>query len=152
MDQTFTLCHWGHWFLGKFYLKFNPYTTLAHNSLTGVQIKKAHFYYGDFPSGLVIENLPAVQEPQETWVQLLGQEDPLEKEGQVSPVFLPGESPWTEESHGLQSTGLQRVKRNWSDLAHTHTLTIKNQFKVSGNIYIYYILVSDADNEEAMCG
>ena len=26
-----------------------------------------------------------------------------------TPVFLPGESPWTEESGGLDSTGLQRV-------------------------------------------
>ena len=93
-----------------------------------------------------------MQEPQETWVQFLGQEDPLEKEGQFSPVFLPGECPWTEESHGLQSTGLQRVKLNWSDLAHMHALTVKNQFKVPDNIHIYYILVSDADNEEAMCG
>ena len=28
---------------------------------------------------------------------------------QPTPVFLPGESPWTEEPAGLQSTGLQRV-------------------------------------------
>ena len=29
---------------------------------------------------------------QETWVQSLGWEDPLEKEMETSPVFLPGES------------------------------------------------------------
>ena len=29
------------------------------------------------------------------------------------PVFLPGESPWTEEAGGLQSMGSQRVRRNW---------------------------------------
>ena len=29
---------------------------------------------------------------QETWVQSLGQEDTLEKEMQLSPVFLPGKS------------------------------------------------------------
>ena len=28
---------------------------------------------------------------------------------QPTPVFLPGESPWTEESAGLQSIGSQRV-------------------------------------------
>ena len=28
------------------------------------------------------------------------------------PVFLPGESPWTEEPGGLQSMGLQRVRCN----------------------------------------
>ena len=34
---------------------------------------------------------------------------PGEGEWQPSPVFLPGESPWTEESGGLQSMGLQKV-------------------------------------------
>ena len=34
------------------------------------------------------ENLPATQE---TWVQPLDQEDPLEKEWPPTPVFLPGE-------------------------------------------------------------
>ena len=41
-------------------------------------------------------------------VQSLGQEDPLDK-GTPTPVLLPGESHWTEEPGGLQSTGLQRV-------------------------------------------
>ena len=31
---------------------------------------------------------------------------------QPTPVFLPGESPWTEEPGGLQSMGLQRVGHN----------------------------------------
>ena len=35
-----------------------------------------------------------MQETQETWVQPLGQEDPLEKE---MATLLPGKSPWTEE-------------------------------------------------------
>ena len=55
-----------------------------------------------------VKNPPAVRE---TWVQFLGWEDPLE-EGRAwppTPVFLPGESPWTEEPGGLPSTGSQRV-------------------------------------------
>ena len=32
-----------------------------------------------FPCGLVVKNLPAMQEPQEMCVQSLGQEDPLEE-------------------------------------------------------------------------
>ena len=32
-----------------------------------------------FPGGSATENLPAMQKPQETWVQSLGQEDPLEE-------------------------------------------------------------------------
>ena len=42
----------------------------------------------------LIKNLPAMQETQ---VQSLGQEDPLEKEMATTPVFLP------EESHGQRS-------------------------------------------------
>ena len=34
-------------------------------------------------------------------------------EGKGNPVFLPGESPWTEEPGGLQSMGSQRVRHNF---------------------------------------
>ena len=36
-----------------------------------------------------------------------GPEDPLDEGMQLTPVFLPGESPWKEEPGGLQSMGLQ---------------------------------------------
>ena len=35
-----------------------------------------------------------IQEPQETWVQSLGWEDPLEKEWQPTPVFLMDRGAW----------------------------------------------------------
>ena len=54
----------------------------------------------------MVKNLPAVQE---TWVGSLGWEDPLEESMATTPVFLPGESPWTEEPGGLQSMGSQRA-------------------------------------------
>ena len=46
-----------------------------------------------FPDGSMVKNPPAMQEPQETQVQFLGQEDPLE-EGTAthSSILLPGES------------------------------------------------------------
>ena len=34
---------------------------------------------------------------------------PWRRAWQPTPVFLPGEIPWTEEPGGLQSIGLQRV-------------------------------------------
>ena len=37
---------------------------------------------------------------------------PWRREWQPTPVFLPGESPWTEEPGGLESMGLQRVGHN----------------------------------------
>ena len=42
-------------------------------------------------------------------VRSLGQEDPLEEAWQPTPVFLPGESSWTEEPGGLQFMGSRRV-------------------------------------------
>ena len=44
---------------------------------------------------------------QETQVQILGQEDPLEKEMATHSSILAWKIPWTEESGGLQSVGLQ---------------------------------------------
>ena len=38
-------------------------------------------------------------------------------------VFLPGESPWTEEPSRLQSVGLQRVGHDCELNTHTHTHT-----------------------------
>ena len=46
---------------------------------------------------------------QETWVQSLGQEDPLEKEMTTYSSILAWEIPWTEEPGGLQSMGLQKI-------------------------------------------
>ena len=46
---------------------------------------------------------------QETWVQTLAQEDPLEKEIAIQSSILAWEIPWTEEAGRIQSTGLQRV-------------------------------------------
>ena len=48
----------------------------------------------------------------ETWVQSLGQEDPLEKEMATHSSILAWETPWTEEPGGLQLMGLQTVGRN----------------------------------------
>ena len=53
-----------------------------------------------------VQSLPAVRE---TWVQSLGQEDPLEKEMATHCSTLAWKIPWTEEPGGLQSTGSQRV-------------------------------------------
>ena len=39
---------------------------------------------------------------------------PWRRKWQPTPVFLPGESPWTEEPGGLQSMGPQRVGHDWA--------------------------------------
>ena len=50
-----------------------------------------------------------MQETQETQVQPLGLEDPLEKGMATHSSFLAWTVPWTEEPGGLQSMGLQRL-------------------------------------------
>ena len=54
----------------------------------------------------MVKNLPAMQETQ---VQSLGQEAPLEKGIATHSSILVWRIPWTEEPGGLQSMGLQRV-------------------------------------------
>ena len=46
---------------------------------------------------------------QETWVQSLSQEDPLEEEMAVPSNILAWEIPWTEEPGELQSMKSRRV-------------------------------------------
>ena len=47
------------------------------------------------------------QETQETYIQSLGQEDPLEKDMAIHSSILDWRIPWREEPGGLQSMGLQ---------------------------------------------
>ena len=58
-------------------------------------------------------------EMQETWVQSLGREDPLEEEMATYCSILAWEIPWTEEPGGLESMGLQRVRHHVTT-EHTH--------------------------------
>ena len=57
----------------------------------------------------IVKNPPAMQETQ---VQSLGQEDPLEEGMAAHSSILACEIPWTEEPGGLQSMGSQRVKHD----------------------------------------
>ena len=49
----------------------------------------------------VVKNPPATQETQETRVQSLGWEDPLEEEMAIHSSILAWRIPWTEEPGGL---------------------------------------------------
>ena len=56
-----------------------------------------------------VKNLAAMWE---TWVPSLGWEDPLEKGMATHSSILAWRIPWTEETGGLQSIGLQKVRHN----------------------------------------
>ena len=62
-----------------------------------------------------VKRLPTMQE---TRVQSLGREDPLEKEMAIHSSILAWEVPWTEEPGGLHSTGSQKSQTRLS----MHTL------------------------------
>ena len=59
--------------------------------------------------GSVVKNLSAIQEMQETWVQSLGQKDPLEEGMATHSSILAWRIAWTEQPGGLQSMRSQRV-------------------------------------------
>ena len=64
----------------------------------------------------MVKHLPAMQE---TWVQSLGQEEPLEKEWQPTPVFWPG------ISHGQKSlVGYSPWGTKPSDMTERLTLSL----------------------------
>ena len=54
-----------------------------------------------------VKNPPSMKE---TWVQSLGQEDPLEKAVATHSSVPAWEIPWTEEPGGLQSMGSQKSR------------------------------------------
>ena len=78
--------------------------------MRGKQEPEASFHL-PYPRGVgasltaqLIQNLPAMQE---TWVQSLGREDPLEKEMAAHSSILAWRIPWTEEPGRLQSMASQ---------------------------------------------
>ena len=76
-----------------------------------LQVGNEHYLHIMVPSlvAQMIKCLPAVWE---TWVQSLGQEDPLEKEMATHSSTLAWKIPWTEEPGRLQSMGSQRVRHD----------------------------------------
>ena len=71
----------------------------------------------------MIKNPPANAGDQETQVQSLGQEDPLEEGMATHSSILAWRIPWTEEPGGLQSLASKELDTTEvTDHAHTHLL------------------------------
>ena len=58
----------------------------------------------------LVKNTPVMRE---TWFNIWIEKIPWRTAWQPIPVFLPGESPWTEEPGGLQSMRSQRIRHVW---------------------------------------
>ena len=88
-----------------------------------------HIYIMGFPGGASGKEPMCQGRRQETWVQSLGQEDPLEEGMATHSSILAWRIPWTEEPSRLQSIGSQRV--GWL-----------KQLNMNACIYVIYSLVA----------
>ena len=94
----------------------NKYTKWCSTSyvMREIQIKTIIRYcYISIRASLLtqlVKNPPAMQE---TWVWVLGPEDPLEKEMETYSSILAWKIQWTEEPGGLQSMGSQESDITW---------------------------------------
>ena len=79
-----------------------------------------------------------MQKTQETWVQSLGQEDPLEWEMATCSNILAWEIPWTEEPGGLESTESQKRWTQLSDCTADTQIYILKKQKAVGEIHKSY--------------
>ena len=88
---------------------------------------------------LVAQRVKRLPTMQETRVQSLGQEDPLEKEMATHSSTLAWKIPWSEKPGRLQSMGSQRVGHDWVTSIHfyidIHIYTIK--YFLSTCFYFY---------------
>ena len=69
-------------------------------------------FIGAIGASLVAQRLKRLPPMQETQVQSLGREDPLEKEMVTHSSTLAWRIPWTEKPNRLQSMGSQRLRHN----------------------------------------
>ena len=63
-------------------------------------------------TSLVAQTVKHLSTMRETWLQSLGQEDPLEKEMAIHSSTIAWKIPWTEEPGRLQPMGSQRVRHD----------------------------------------
>ena len=81
----------------------------------------------------MVKNLPVMQE---TWVQSLGQEDPLEKGMATHSSILAWRIPWSEEPSGLQH-GVAKQGCKGLDMTERLTLSLHIGIRIYTHICIY---------------
>ena len=79
---------------------------------------------------------------QETQVQFLGQEEPLEEATTTHSIILAWEIPWTEEPGGLHSPLGHKESDTTYNWAWMHITSYCNTFCVFIIIYLVYLLYS----------
>ena len=89
----------------------------------------------DLPSGSVVNNPPAMQEPQETWDQSLGWDDALEEGMATHSSILPG------ESHGQRSWQSQELKIKLLSLQSLLSFFSCSYFYFNFSLYINFFQI-----------
>ena len=79
-----------------------------------------YYTYDLYKASLVTPSVKNLLIVQGTWVQSLGQEDPLEKEMATHSSIVAWKIPWTEGPAWLQSMGSQRVGDSWTTNTSLH--------------------------------
>ena len=85
---------------------------------------------------MVFQTVKNLYATQKTQVQSLGQEDSKEKGTATHSSIVAWRIPWTEESGGLESMGLQRARHDWE----TNTTRKKNLclFPISATFSLFF--------------
>ena len=93
-------------------------TVVLSNPLTAFPFSNVQFYHQEMVASLVAQRVECLPTMQETRVQSLGSEDPLEKAMAPHSSTLAWKIPWTEKPGRLQSMGSQRVGNDWATSLH----------------------------------
>ena len=97
--------------------------------------------YQSYWASLVAQRVKHLPTMWETWVQSLGQEDPLEKGIATHSSILAWRIPWSEEPGRLQSMGSQRVGHDWLTHTHQSALLSSNALKAQAILFIAAFLI-----------
>ena len=107
-------------------LDFNSFGDIPRSGIA------THMGVLGFPVGSGVKNLLALQERQETRGLIPGSRGHGIPEGMAThSSVLACRIPWTEEPGGLQFMEWQRVRHDWSGLAHMHGNSIFNFLRVT---------------------
>ena len=89
------------------------------------------------------KNLPATQRTQETWVQSLGGEDPLEEDMATHSSILSWKIPWTEKPGLLQSMG-SKSQTGLSDFTFTfHFHALEKEMATHSSVLAWRIQLTE---------
>ena len=135
------------------FLCFSPCTciffplTIVHRDLKNKDYSRMEFLsfsWNTFPPdrqsiSLVAQRLKCLPAVQETWVQCLGGEDPMEKGVATHSSTLAWRIPWTEEPGGLQST--DGVPKSWTRLSDfTFTFSLSGMSQSASSCFSFFIV------------